>query len=194
MSLTLSGLETISKIASNSSGVIGKVFAGIEKYKDIKADEKTYMRLLYLEVLHNLEILATIDVSKLKKISKDDPGFKLLIDQLSIEIMSGIFVPDGQNTENIFRFLDENGEISYTNESSLIVGQEHLKGKKIETTVLKSIVYLVTKIEALKKVSLIGEQVYMKNVNLAVRVKNIQNRLHFLRMKFKDYDSLKSIS
>ena len=194
MSLTLSGLETISKIASNSSGVIGKVFAGIEKYKDIKADEKTYMRLLYLEVLHNLEILATIDVSKLKKISKDDPGFKLLIDQLSIEIMSGIFVPDGQNTENIFRFLDENGEISYTNESSLIVGQEHLKGKKIETTVLKSIVYLVTKIEALKKVSLIGEQVYMKNLNLAVRVKNIQNRLHFLRMKFKDYDSLKSIS
>ena len=194
MSLTLSGLETISKIASNSSGVIGKVFAGIEKYKDIKADEKTYMRLLYLEVFHNLEILATIDVSKLKKISKDDPGFKLLIDQLSIEIMSGIFVPDGQNTENIFRFLDENGEISYTNESSLIVGQEHLKGKKIETTVLKSIVYLVTKIEALKKVSLIGEQVYMKNVNLAVRVKNIQNRLHFLRMKFKDYDSLKSIS
>jgi hypothetical protein len=186
--------KTISGIASQATGVLGQVISGIDKYQNIKADENAYLRLLYLEVLHNLEILNTIKISELKDVTIDDPGFKILVNQFSIEIMSGIFAPEGKKTEKIYDFLNKHGEIKYRTETSVIEGQEKVKDNKIvETTVLKTIVYLVTKIEALKKVALLGNHAYVKQLRLKTRVTNIDNRLNFLRLKFKEYGPLKGI-
>jgi hypothetical protein len=185
--------KIMSGIVSQSSSVISQVISGIDKYRNIKADENAYLRLLYLEVLHNLEILNTIKISKLKDITLDDDGFKVLVDQLSIEIMAGIFAPEGKKTERIYNFLNENGSIKYTTKKSVIEGQENVKENKVETTVLKTVVFLVTKIEALKKVTLIGNQSYVRQLRLKTRVININNRLNFLRVKFRGYEPLKGV-
>tara|TARA_B110000114_G_scaffold156691_1_gene170713 strand:- start:1180 stop:1755 length:576 start_codon:yes stop_codon:yes gene_type:complete len=186
--------KTISGIVSQSSGVISQVISGIDKYQNIKADEDAYLRLLYLEVLHNLEILETINISKLTKVPVGDAGFKLLIDQLSIEVMAGVFAPQGKKSERIYKFLNENGTIRYTTKASVIEGQEVVKGKQVETSVLKSLVYLVTKIEALKKVAFLGEQEYVRQLRLTTRVSNIKERLVFLRKKFIEYKPLQGLS
>ena len=56
------GLE----IAENSINLIDKLIDKMDKYKQIKKDTTTFLRLLYLEVLRNIEILNVIDFKAYK--------------------------------------------------------------------------------------------------------------------------------
>ena len=84
--------------------------------------------------------METINIPKITKLPVGDEGFKLLINQLSIDVMAGIFAPQGKKSERIYKFLNENGTISYTTKESVIKGQEVVKGKRVETSVLKTLV------------------------------------------------------
>ena len=185
--------KIISEIASNATGVLRQVISGVDKYQNIKADEDAYIRLLYLEVMHNLEVLNAISLDKLVGVKHNDPAFKNLMDQLSLEVMAGLFAPGGKQNKKIYNFLAKNGTIKYTNQAGMLEGQETEENEQIETTVLKTIVFLVTKIEVLKKLANVGKQAFMKDLRLKTRVKNIKIRLNFLREKLREYDKLEKM-
>lgn len=195
MSLALTNLDRIGTIASNATGVVSQVINGIDRYQNLKADEDAYIRLLYLEILHNLEVLETIKEDGLNGVKHNDDAFKEFINQLSLDVMAGIFAPGGKKNKKIFDFLADNGEIKYTNKSGVLIGQEDITDEKvIETSVLKTIVFLVTKIEMLKKIANVGNQDFMKTLRLKPRIKNIKIRLAFLKEKIKNYEKLEAMT
>ena len=189
--------KTITEIAKNSAGIISQLIAGYNNYKALHADHDAYIRLMYLEVINNLEVLETIKLDRLKNIEFNDPAFKELINQLSIEVMSGVFVPDGKKNAKLYKFLNEEGTIkSFIKSDDDLILDEKKDNKKneINTTILKSIVFLVTKIETLKRVSNIGEQVFMKELRLKTRLKNIKERLVLLKATLREFDKLEGIA
>ena len=193
----LTETKTITEIANNSTSLISQLITGYNNYKDLHADHDAYIRLIYLEVINNLEVLETINLDKLKNIEFNDPAFKDLINQLSTEVMSGVFVPEGKKNAKLYTFLNKKGTIKSfaKSDNDLIEGEKKdIKKKEINTTVLKSIVFLVTKIETLKRVSNIGEQVFMKELRLKTRLKNIKERLVLLKSTLREFDKLEGIA
>jgi len=193
MNELINGAGSISAAMSNVSGVVGQVISRFDMYQTLKADEDAYIRLLYLEVLHNLELLNTISLDKLIGVKHNDAAFKSLMDQLSLEVMAGLFVPGGKQNKKVYNFLAKNGTIKYTNQAGILADQENKEKELIETTVLKTIVFLVTKIEVLQKLANAGKQDFMKDLRLKTRVKNIKIRLNFLRGKLREYDKLEKM-
>lgn len=192
----LTETKTITEIAKSSVNLISQIISGYNNYKDLHADHDAYIRLLYLEVINNLEVLETIKLDKLKNIEFNDPAFRDLINQLSIEVMSGVFVPDGKKNAKLYKFLNKEGTIKSfikSNDDTILDEEKDHKKKEINTTILKSIVFLVTKIETLKRVSNIGEQVFMKELRLKTRLKNIKERLLLLKATLREFDKLEGI-
>ena len=117
--------KTITEIVKNSIGLLSHIITGHKNYKDLHADHDAYIRLIYLEVIHNLEVLETLRMDKLKNIEFNDPAFKDLINQLSIEIMTGIFVPEGTKNEKLYKFLNEKGKVKTFSkkDDDMVVGE-----------------------------------------------------------------------
>lgn len=193
MSEVIENIESLSKSASNVGGVLNLVFNRYDRYIALRSDQDAYIRLLYLEILNNIEVLEAIKEEGLAGVRFNDPAFKSLVDQLSIDIMAGVFAPGGKQNQKIFKFLESNGTIHFTTKSGKLDNEEYKEETVIETTVLKTIVFLVTKIEMLKRVSNVGEQEFMKDLRLKTRVKNIKFRLDFLRRKMKEFDNLEKM-
>ena len=50
------------------------VLVKIDRYKSLQSDKSAYLRLVYLEVINNLEVLQTIDLGRLKNSKPNEPA------------------------------------------------------------------------------------------------------------------------
>jgi len=183
-------MDTIStgiQVAESSIDLIDKLIDKIEKYKQIKKDTTTFLRILYLEVINNLEILNVIDFKAYKSLPANDPNMKSLIRLLQTNIAEAIFYK-GEETQNtgLYDKLRKQGQVK-NRERKLVKledGNEKLvKGKFIYENILQAISFVVVKINLLRELSELKDEELkiLKPIKIDTRLLNINQRLLMIK-------------
>ncbi len=187
-------------ILNESSTFIEKLIDKIGKYKEIKQDTTTFLRVLYLEVIGNLEVLKTINFSEFDSLKSNDPKVKSLLNLLGTEVAEGVFYKE-QDTPNIqlYEKLKKQGQVKNRNQSLVVVvnGVERNSSKQfVYENILQAISFVVSKLELLRKLSQLSdeEQVIVKSLNIKTRLININQRLLMIKSVMDKMDEIKEMA
>ncbi len=187
-------------ILNESSTFIEKLIDKIGKYKEIKQDTTTFLRVLYLEVIGNLEVLKTINFSEFDSLKSNDPKVKSLLNLLGTEVAEGVFYKE-QDTPNIqlYEKLKKQGQVKNRNQSLVVVvnGVERNSSKQfVYENILQAISFVVSKLELLRKLSQLSddEQVIVKSLNIKTRLININQRLLMIKSVMDKMDEVKEMA
>lgn len=182
-------IESIAKGAEiiNSTGLLDKVLERIEKYKHIKQDTTTFLRLLYIEVLDNIEILNTINFKSYHNISPNHENVKSLVKLLQTEIAEAIFYKDEASPNlNLYDKLKKQGQVR--NRENKLVRTDNgvdriVKGKFIYENILQAISFVVVKTRLIEKYAQLTDEelAILKPIKIDSRLINIYQR--FLMIK-----------
>jgi hypothetical protein len=193
-------ISTGLEIAEKSINIIDKLIDKIDKYKQIKKDTTTFLRLLYLEVLKNIEILNVINFKTYKSLKANDPNIKSLINLLETSVAEAIFYKE-DNTKNagLYEKLRKQGQVK-NKERKLVKLEDGLervvKGKFIYENVLQAISFVVVKIDLLREISnLKDEELDILNpIKIDVRLLNINQRLLMIKSSLDKMPEVKEMA
>lgn len=194
-------LETGLNIGSKTVALVDTVIQKFEKYQKIKQDTTAYLRLLYIEVLNNLEVLRTINFDKYSNIKANDARVKTILKLLQTDISESVFYKstDNPNAE-LYDKLRKKGKVENKGHDLLkttVKGDDvKIKNRFVYENILQAISFVVTKIELMKKYSNLTdeEMVIIKNMNLRVRLININQRLLMIKKVMDDFDDIKEMA
>jgi len=193
-------INTGLEIAESSINLIDKLIDKMDKYKQIKKDTTTFLRLLYLEVLRNIEILNVIDFKAYKSLNPNDPNIKSLIKLLETSVAEAIFYKeDNTKNANLYEKLRKQGQVKNKERKLMKLedGQERLvKGKFIYENVLQAISFVVVKIDLLRELSeLKNEELeILKPIKIDVRLLNINQRLLMIKSSLDKMPEVKEMA
>jgi hypothetical protein len=191
------GLEA----ASKSLDVIDAVISKIEKYRKIKQDSTSYLRILYLEVICNIEILNTINFSQFDKIALNDNKAKVLFTLLQTDILESVFykTDDNSNVE-LYEKLRKKGKVVNRNQELMkptVKGDEQkVKGGFIYENILQAMSFVVVKINLLQKYSLLSQDdlSIIRPIRIKARLVNIYQRLLMIKNVMDQMDEIKEMA
>ena len=196
----LKEIETGVGIANQSLEFIDYVLVKIDRYKSLQSDKSAYLRLVYLEVINNLEVLQTIDLGRLKNSKPNEPAIKTVLKLLRTDILESIFYKtESEVSQKIYDRLKTKGKID--NKYGLLKrltskGEEHLTNKSIYENMLQAISFVVTKVHLLKTLENLDEEevLVLNNVNIQVRLVNINQSLLMVKRKLDEFDEIKEMA
>lgn len=196
----IDSINTGIQVAENSLNLIDKLIDKIDKYKQIKKDTTTFLRILYLEVLKNIEILNVIDFKAYKSLPANDPNLKSLIKLLETSVAEAVFYKE-DNTKNadLYEKLRKQGQVK-NKERKLVKledGQERLvKGKFIYENVLQAISFVVVKIDILNELSGLKDEELeiLKPIKIDIRLLNINQRLLMIKSSLDKMPEVKEMA
>lgn len=196
----IESLNTGIQVAESSLNLIDKVIDKIGKYKQIKKDTTTFLRLLYLEVLKNIEILNVIDFKAYKSLPANDPNIKSLMKLLDTSISEAVFYKeDDTKNADLYEKLRKQGQVK-NKERKLVKledGQERLvKGKFIYENVLQAISFVVVKIDLLRELSELKDEELeiIKPMKIDTRLLNINQRLLMIKSSLDKMSEVKEMA
>lgn len=188
-------------IAGKSVDFIDSIIEKIEKYRKIKQDTTSYLRLLYIEVIGNIEILKTIQFEKFDKVPLNDIKTKTLFQLLRTDIAESIFYKNGDNPNNeLYERLKKRGKV--LNKSKELVqnstsGEDKkVSGSFIYENILQAISFVTVKIDLLRKYSqLTTEELgIIKPLKVKTRLININQRLLMIKNVMDGLDEIKEMA
>lgn len=197
----LESIETGINIGSKTVDLIDTVIQKFDKYQKLKQDTTAYLRLLYLEVLNNLEVLKTINFDKYSNIKANDAKIKTLLKLIQTDIAESVFYKstDNPNTE-LYEKLKKKGKVENKGQDLLrtsLKGDDiKVKNRFVYENILQAISFVVTKVELMKKYSELTDQEMeiIKNMNIRVRLININQRLLMIKNVMDSFDDIKEMA
>ncbi len=197
----LEPIETGLNIGTKTVDLIDGVIQKFERYQKIKQDTTAYLRLLYIEVLNNIEVLKTINFDKYTNIKANDARIKTLLKLIQTDIAESIFYKstNNPNTE-LYEKLKKKGKVENKSQELLkttIKGDDvKIKNRFVYENVLQAISFVVTKVELMKKYSELTDQEMeiIKNINIRVRLININQRLLMIKNVMDSFDDIKEMA
>jgi hypothetical protein len=188
-------------IAGKSVDFIDNVIEKIEKYRKIKQDTTSYLRLLYIEVIGNIEILKTVNFEKFDKVALNDAKIKTLFHLLRTDIAESIFYKNDDNPNNeLYERLKKRGKV--LNKSRELVqnaangDDKKVSGSFIYENILQAISFVVTKIDLLRKYSQLTEDDLniFRPLKIKTRLININQRLVMIKNVMDTMDEIKEMA
>lgn len=183
----MDAISTAVNIADTSIGFLDRVLEKTEKYRQIKKDTTTFLRLLYIEVLDNIEVLNTIDFKKYNSIPPNHPNIKSLVLLLQTEISEAIFYKDEEHHNvTLYEKLKKQGQVKNRDKKLVKTEQgidKNVKGRFIYENILQAISFVVVKINIIEKLSCLddNEVEILKPIKLDSRLINIFQRLLMIK-------------
>ncbi|HPD94900.1 MAG TPA: hypothetical protein PLA24_03310 [Tenuifilaceae bacterium] len=197
-------LNTISSavdIGSKSADFIDTLIQKVEKYKTLKQDTTAYLRMLYIEVIMNIEVLNTVSFDSFTGISPNDPKIKALLALIRIDIAESVFykTSDNPNTE-LYDRLKRKGKVN--NRSNELTKPKSdgmdvkVKQRFIYENILQAIAFVVTKIGLMKMYAELPNEdfVVIKNINIKSRLINIYQRFLMIKTVMDSFDEIKEMA
>lgn len=197
----LESIETGINIGAKSVDFIETVIGKIEKYQRIKQDTTVYLRLLYIEIVNNLEILKTVNFDKFSNTKANDPQIKTIIKLLQTDILESVFYKSDENKNiELYEKLRKRGKISNRGQELVKTSNkgDEIKAKSsfVYENILQAISFVVTKIEVMRKYSTLTneELAIVKNMNLKARLININQRLLMIKNVMDGFDEIREMA
>lgn len=197
----LGNIETGINIGSKSVDFIETVIGKIEKYQRIKQDTTVYLRLLYIEIVNNLEVLKTVNFDKFSNTKANEPQIKTIIKLLQTDILESVFYKSDENKNvELYEKLRKRGKISNRGQELIKTSDkgDEVKAKSsfVYENILQAISFVVTKIEVMRKYSTLTneELAIVKNMNLKTRLININQRLIMIKNVMDGFDEIKEMA
>ena len=197
----LANIENGINIGSKSVDFIETVIGKIEKYQRIKQDTTVYLRLLYIEIVNNLEVLKTVNFDKFSNTKANDPQIKTILKLLQTDILESVFYKSDENKNiELYEKLRKRGKISNKGQELIKTSD---KGDEVKTkssfvyeNILQAISFVVTKIEVMKKYSVLSneELSIVRNMNLKTRLVNINQRLLMTKNVMDGFEEIKEMA
>lgn len=184
-----------------SIDIVSQTIEKIEQYRKLKSHKATYLRLLYLEVLFNMEILNTIEFKNLKDVLPNDIKVKVVIDLLETSIAEGIFYKNEDSADvDIYKSLEKKGKLDNVHKQLYILEkgiEKQVQNNHIYINVLQAISFIVMKIKILQRLSELKDEELsevVKSLKLDIRLININQRLLMIKQTMDKFDEVKSMS
>ena len=196
----IENIQAGATILHESSSFIEKLIDKIDKYKAIKQDTTTFLRVLYLEVIGNIEVLKTINFSEFDSLKPNDSKVKSLLSLLQTDVAEGVFYKE-QDAPNVqlYEKLKKQGQVKNKNQALVVVinGVERNSSKLfVYENILQAISFVVSKIDLLRKLSQLSaeEQVIVKSLNIKTRLININRRLLMIKSVMDKMEEVKEMA
>ncbi len=197
----LNTIETGVNIGTKSVDFIETVIGKIENYQRIKQDTTVYLRLLYIEIVNNLEVLKTVNFDKFSNTKVNDPQIKTIIKLLQTDILESVFYKSDENKNiELYEKLRKRGKISNKGQELIKTSNkgDEIKAKSsfVYENILQAISFVVTKIEIMRKYSTLTneELAIVKNMNLKTRLININQRLLMIKNVMDGFDEIREMA
>ena len=196
----LEAIKTSTSILNESTTFIDQLLSKIEKYRVIKQDTTTFLRVLYLEVVGNLEVLQTINFSEFDSLTVNHPKVKSLLSLLNTEVAEGVFYKEQASPNlQLYEKLRKQGQVKNRNQSllAMVNGVEKSSDKRfIYENILQAISFVVLKMELLRKLSNLSddELTIVKLMKVKVRLININQRLLMIKSVMDKMEEIKEMA
>lgn len=197
----LANIETGVDIGTKSVDFIETVIGKIEKYQRIKQDTTVYLRLLYIEIVNNLEVLKTVNFDRFSNTKANDHQIKTILKLLQTDILESVFYKSDENKNvELYEKLRKRGKISNRGQELVKTSDkgDEIKAKSsfVYENILQAISFVVTKIEVMRKYSTLSneELSIVKNMNLRARLININQRLLMIKNVMDSFDEIKEMA
>ena len=197
----LETIETGIGVGTKSVDFIETVIGKIEKYQRIRQDTTVYLRLLYIEIVNNLEVLKTVNFDKFSNTKANDPQIKTIIKLLQTDILESVFYKSDENKNiELYEKLRKRGKINNKGQELIKTSNkgDEIKAKSsfVYENILQAISFVVTKIEVMRKYSTLTneELAIVKNMNLKTRLININQRLLMIKDVMDGFDEIKEMA
>ncbi|SDC46384.1 hypothetical protein [Williamwhitmania taraxaci] len=103
-------------ILNESSNFIDKLIDKIDKYKEIKQDTTTFLRVLYLEIIGNIEVLKVINFSEFDSLRPNDVKVKSPLSLLQTDVAEGVFYKEQVSPNlQLYEKLKKQGQVKNRN-------------------------------------------------------------------------------
>lgn len=197
----MDNIEAGLNIAAKSVDFIDTVLGKIEKYKKIKQDTTSYLRLIYIEIINNLEVLKTINFDVYDKIVLNDPKVKTLFHLLRTDISESIFYKNDESPNSeLYERLKKRGKVM--NKGKELVkntakgDEKKVLGSFIYENILQAISFVITKTDLLRKYSDLtnDELLIFKPMRIKTRLINIQQRLLMIKNVMDGMEEIKEMA
>ena len=176
------------------------IYTKVENIQNKKLSVQNYLRAYYFEVLHNIELLNTIDIKKFKTQSVNSPLFQKFVRRLDTQIGATIlFTEDLDTGSDLYKLLKTKGRIINKNKQ-LVINQKGIdipySGTILYENVLQAISFTVVKIEILQRLAAFesDELEYLHPVLLEKRIVNIKERLVMIKTVMDTIDGIQELS
>lgn len=197
----LNSIESGINIGTKSVDFIETVIGKIEKYQRIKQDTTVYLRLLYIEIVNNLEVLKTVNFDKFSNTKANDAQIRTILKLLQTDILESVFYKSDENKNiELYEKLRKRGKISNRGQELIKTSNkgDEIKAKSsfVYENILQAISFVVTKIEVMRKYSTLTneELAIVKNMNLKTRLININQRLLMIKNVMDGFDEIKEMA
>lgn len=169
-------IETIGQTVSVAKDVVGLISSRLEKWQQVRASTDSVLRLFYLEVSRNLELLSLLIREPKKGSEKSPKGYDFFIDHFETAVLEMILC--SKEEAETFAKLKKKGRIQ---EHQDLPGVTFSQKNRYEN-VHQAMSFVYVKIDLLRKVLPVkGENALIKPIRIFERLKNIEQRLLLIK-------------
>lgn len=192
-------MEVTTEVISGSMQFIESIANKIAKFGELKKNQSLFLRLLYMEVCNNIEILSVCDLRKFRAWGKDTDKLKALIKQLKIDMSEAVFYSDENGSSKIYEKLCKKGQVK--NLYGALTTRKNDKeiqanSKFIYENVLQALSFIVNKIQLLRSISEMttAERAILKDMYIDTRLINILQRLQMVHDVMQKMPEIKDMA
>ena len=174
---------------TQASDTISGILQKIERWAKLRSETASTIRLLYLEVCRNIELLAVLGEARGEAISWNDGRIQFFVRNFDTSVMEMVLL--GTEKEEVYKKLSNRGRITDKND---IKGIKDRNVQKYEN-VLQAIKFIYVKMDLLRKLTVEpGENELLVKVKVIERMKNIETRLLLARKILGDLAENKALA
>lgn len=176
----MSTVNEVIKAAESGTNLVFSIFDRIEKARKLKDQGNTILRMLYLEVSWNLDLLDIVNWRKLNNSDYQNASLKELITRLENSVAEVILInASEEGQKDAFKVLRkkggmENSAFEYDN-------------------VLQNVSFYFLKIRMLKEIIQLNNAEMLTSIKIHTRLRNIQKRLVELKLALNEFEELKEL-
>ena len=192
--------NAIISTAATAVNFFDLLYSKVDAIKSKNLSIQNYLRAYYFEVITNLELLNSVNISKFKSVSINSSLFQKFINRLDTSLGATIlFSEEIDKNSDLYKLLQTKGRIQNKNRM-LVTYQKGIEsmynGKILYENILQAISFTVIKIEILKRLSTVdSEEIeYLNNLQLEKRIVNIKERFIMIKTVMDQIDGIQAIA
>lgn len=177
-------VESIYTGIKHVTSIFDDVYDRVQSVKNRKLSLENLTRAYYFEVVHNIELLNTVNFEVFDQVKPNSDIVRALISRIDIQLGATILFSEEEDlSSDFFKLLKSRGRV-----------QNGMKN--IYENILQAISFTVVKTELLKNLTDFGDDELglLKNIQIDRRIINIQQRFKMIKKKLEELPAISPVA